>query len=189
MTTKEQILTSTISILARDGYAATSMRKVAAAIQREPSIIYVHFNDKEALLRATRHHIIKLLAEKQAELPATSAHGMMQAIVRFQLENRLYIVALLQYFMSMRQDFPLEDGGYVPPRSYDHMTRVLQQGIIEGVYCSDDLHFDAKTMVHLINGFLMEYFDKQLTVGEVTGLCNKLVERLEKLVAIKQVGA
>lgn len=186
MTTKDKILTSTISILAREGYAGTSMRKVASAIDKEPSIIYAHFNDKESLLRAVRVHITELLDEQQAKLTATSSRVMMQQAVRFQVDNRELIVALLQYFMSMRHDFPLKEGGYVPHSAYEHMAKVLRQGMEEGRYDSDDPDFDAKLMTHLVNGFLMEYFDKKLTTKEVITLTTKLTQRLEKIVGGNQ---
>ena len=177
---REEIIHQTIPILAREGYAGTSMRMVAAAIAKEPSSIYVHFENKEALLRAVRMSITTKLDSEQRYISDADARTMLRETIQFQIKNREYIVALLQYFMSMRQDFPLADGGYVPDRAYQHMARIIEAGIEEGVYRSCDIAFDAKTSTHLINGFLMEYFDRRMSEQQRHRLVEQLAGFLER---------
>lgn len=179
MLTKNEIINQTIPILARDGYAGTSMRKIAAAIDKEPSNIYVHFANKESLLRETRLSIIKQLQAAQSIPEDADAAAMLRSTLLFQFQNREKIVALLQYFMTMRQDFPQDGGGYVPQRAYQHMRDVIDAGIAEGVYMVAAPDFDAKLTTHIVNGFLMEYFDHELPLTDQAELIERLAVFIE----------
>jgi AcrR family transcriptional regulator len=191
MSTKETIIASTIPILAREGYAGTSMRKVAGSIGREPSIIYTHFSDKETLLRETRLYVTKYLDGAQSYRPAITAAELLRDTLKFQFKHREMIVALLQYFMAARQDFQLADGGgYVPDRAYQHMTRVIERGIKEGRYYSEDCRADAKAATHLTNGYLMEYFDRAMSPRELTAIVDQIATFIERsLLATSAMGA
>ena len=46
-----RILDAARDLFARDGYEAVTMRKIAEAIEYSPTAIYLHFKDKESLVR------------------------------------------------------------------------------------------------------------------------------------------
>ena len=46
-----KILDAARDLFARDGYEAVTMRKIAEAIEYSPTAIYLHFKDKESLVR------------------------------------------------------------------------------------------------------------------------------------------
>lgn len=46
-----RILDAARDLFARDGYDAVTMRKIAEAIEYSPTAIYLHFKDKDALVR------------------------------------------------------------------------------------------------------------------------------------------
>lgn len=46
-----RILDAARELFARDGYEAVTMRKIAEAIEYSPTAIYLHFKDKESLVR------------------------------------------------------------------------------------------------------------------------------------------
>ena len=48
---RERILDAARDLFARDGYEAVTMRKIAEAIEYSPTAIYLHFKDKDALVR------------------------------------------------------------------------------------------------------------------------------------------
>ncbi|MDR2726064.1 MAG: TetR/AcrR family transcriptional regulator [Candidatus Adiutrix sp.] len=58
--TKERILMTSTVLFARKGYAAVSMRDIAAATGIKPSSLYNHFESKEKLWAATLEHLKKL---------------------------------------------------------------------------------------------------------------------------------
>jgi AcrR family transcriptional regulator len=48
---RERILAVARELFSRDGYDAVSMRKIADRLEYSPTAIYLHFEDKEALMR------------------------------------------------------------------------------------------------------------------------------------------
>lgn len=48
---RRKILDAARELFARDGYEAVTMRKIAEAIEYSPTAIYLHFKDKESLVR------------------------------------------------------------------------------------------------------------------------------------------
>ena len=47
-----KILDAARELFVAEGYAAVTMRKIAAAIEYSPTAIYLHFRDKEAVINA-----------------------------------------------------------------------------------------------------------------------------------------
>lgn len=187
--TKDTIIRSTIPVLASEGYAGTSMRKIAGTISREPSIIYAHFADKQALLRETRVYINRYLDAAQQYPRDIHARALLLETLRFQFKHREMIVALLQFFMASRNDFPaVAGGGYVPDRAYEHMARIIRQGIAEGVFASDDIRADAKASTHLINGYLMEYFNHEMSEAELDAVVRHLASFIERALGCSHEG-
>lgn len=186
MTTKESIIAETIHILAREGVAGTSMRKVAAAVGIEASVIYSHFPSKLALLRSTREHIGYTLALEMKSISHDStASDRLRSMLRFQMKSRDIILAMLQYFMVIREDFVQHIDGYMPYRAYQHFHEIISQGVAEGVFCSDDIDFDAKAINHLVGGFLMEYFDQEMTSEQLEGVVDKLHGLITRILTVK----
>lgn len=187
MDTKESILAHTAQLLAHEGVAGTSMRKVAAAVGIEASVIYSHFADKQTLLRSTRIYITSSLDEKMRGLPlAKTAYDQLKTSIYFQFTHRVLIVALLQYFMSAREDFQKTENGYVPTRAYRHMTEIIKNGIAEGRYISSEIDHNAKISTHLINGYLMEYFDHEVSEAEIDRLVETIVRFIDRSLANKE---
>jgi AcrR family transcriptional regulator len=180
------IIESAVSLLARSGYAGTSMRDVANAADVKTSVIYHYFPDKAELFRRARQHINILLDTKMNSLPAVDdAPAFLRQRLEFQLVHMEYIVALLQYFMAVKADFPAEGGGYVPQRAYRHMREVIERGIAEGVYTSDDIDMDAKILTHLINGFLLEYYPHPLERKDKDMLVEQLANFIERSLKVE----
>jgi AcrR family transcriptional regulator len=180
MTTQEKILSNATTLLAREGYSGTSMRKVAKSSEIQQSVIYNYFKNKEEMLRAVRVHITKSLDGKMRKRPlsATASQLLYDRLI-FQFENREMIVALLQYFMAVHDDFPGSQGGYVPARAYQHTRDIIDMGVDEGTYKVDDADFTAKLLTHLVNGFLIEYFDRSLPKNEIHKLAFKIHQFIE----------
>jgi AcrR family transcriptional regulator len=175
------IIEATIPLLAHRGYDGTSMRDVAEAAGVKPSVIYHYYPDKAALLRAVRVHCNVTLDTEMNALPAASdVSAFLRQRLEFQLVRMEMIVALLQYFMAAKADFPMQDGGYVPQRAYKHMRDIIERGTREGIYTSDDINMDAKITTHLINGFLLEYYPHKLTAKDRRALVESLARFIER---------
>lgn len=186
-TTHDIIIHKTIPLLARHGYAGTTMRTVAEAAAIKQSVVYYHFSDKAALLRAVRQYLNRHLDEGLHALPSVqTTAALLRQRLAFQIAERESVVCLLQYFMAVKQDFPMQADGYVPERAYLHMREIIDAGIREGCYRSDDPAFDAKILTHLINGFLLEYYPHEMTRGEEVALTERLAIFIERSLGVVQ---
>ncbi|CAN5167144.1 TetR/AcrR family transcriptional regulator [soil metagenome] len=158
-TSKEIILKKALKIFAKDGYDGLSMRILADAIPIAPSVLYHHFTDKDALLKAMFDDLNSELGKKRAKLfkPQTASEMLKQRII-FQLDNAEAIVAVLKYYLVYRKRFPKLKTGFVPEKGYLHIEEVLNYGVQTGEFYSPNIQEDAKVMTHAINGFLLEYY-------------------------------
>ena len=52
---RQRILDAARELFVKDGYEAVTMRKVADAIEYSPTALYLHFKDKESLMRELCH--------------------------------------------------------------------------------------------------------------------------------------
>jgi AcrR family transcriptional regulator len=187
-TTKDIIIKKTVKLLARRGYEGTSIREISLAVTIQPSVIYYYFKDKQSLLREVREYINTKLRDGISRLRADTATELLRKQLRFQIQNRELIVASLKYFMSVPQDFELSDGGYIPQRAYAHCRATIERGIREGVYISQNVDADAKTISHLINGFLIEYYQRPLSVAQTNTLANTISHFVQRALAGSIIG-
>jgi len=135
------------------------MRILAEKIPVVPSVLYYHFADKDALLRAMFDQLNSDLGIKRAKLlkPHTATEMLKQRII-FQLDNAEAIVAVLKYYLVYRKNFPKLSRGFVPEKGYLHIEEVLDYGTQTGEFYSLNIQEDAKVITHAINGFLLEYY-------------------------------
>jgi AcrR family transcriptional regulator len=181
MTTAEAILNSATQLLARHGAAGATMRAIAADTGVQASVIYHYYPTKEDLLRAVRLNLNQRLDQVFDSAPTTpDAPGLLRQRLAINFEHRQDIVALLQYFMAAKQDFPVQDNGYVPERAYRHMREIIDRGVTEGVYHSADPDFDAKILAHLVNGFLIEHYPHELKRSTQADLVTRLADFIER---------
>jgi AcrR family transcriptional regulator len=181
MGTKEQILASSSQLMATYGYEGLSMRALGELAGIKQSVVYYYFPSKEELLRSTRINLNKQLDEGIKSLkPTKTVSEMMYQRIMFQLDHRQEIVALLQYFMGAKGDFPGTPSGHVPERAYAHMKEVIERGVAEGNYHSANPTLDAKIMTHAINGFLLEYSADESNTREDQHIAHQLTDFFER---------
>ncbi|VVC75601.1 HTH-type transcriptional repressor [Aquicella siphonis] len=71
LTTKEKILAAAKSLFAENGFAGTSIGKIAALAQVNHSLVFHHFKSKENLWVAVKHDIVEQASGKTGTLPDT----------------------------------------------------------------------------------------------------------------------
>lgn len=69
-TLRQEILAAARELFAKQGYESVSMRKIAEKIEYSPTTIYLHFRDKEELLREICTETFQLLSKKLAKVVA-----------------------------------------------------------------------------------------------------------------------
>lgn len=157
--TKEIILQKAVHVFALSGYEGFSIRTLAEKIPITPSVIYHHFEDKDALLKDMFDYLNKNLGKKRSELPkVTTASEMLRQRINFQIDNQESIVAVLKYYLAYREKFKRFKNGFVPDKSALHIEEVLRFGMETKEFFVKNLEDDAKVITHAINGFLLEYY-------------------------------
>lgn len=89
---REKILDAARDLFVSEGYEAVSMRKIADRIEYSPTAIYLHFKDKEAVMRELCDLDFLALAQEFAEIariadPLERLHATGMAYARFALEH------------------------------------------------------------------------------------------------------
>ena len=157
--TKNIILKKAAHIFAQSGYEGFSIRILAEKIPVAPSVIYHHFEDKDALLKEMFDHLNRNLGNKRSKLPnQTTALEMLRQRIEFQIDNQESIVAVLKYYLAYRTVFKKFKNGFVPDKSALHIEEVLRFGVETNEFSVGNLEDDAKVITHAINGFLLEYY-------------------------------
>lgn len=90
---REAILLAAKDIFLAEGYARTTMRRIAAALAITPTTLYLHFPDKDALMRAICDEAFATLgaamegATRAARDPMAAFRGVFDAYVAFGLAH------------------------------------------------------------------------------------------------------
>jgi AcrR family transcriptional regulator len=105
--TRRLIMEAAREMLISVGYAGVSMRKLAEEIEYSPAAIYVHFKDKDDLIRQTCMEDFEALARAFAEMdwssdPLERVRQLGRAYVRFGVEHPK------QYLLMFMTEIPLQ---------------------------------------------------------------------------------
>lgn len=89
---REKILEAARELFVSEGYEAVSMRKIADRIEYSPTAIYLHFKDKEAVMRELCETDFLALARELSEIagiadPLERLHATGTAYARFALTH------------------------------------------------------------------------------------------------------
>lgn len=89
---KQLILDAAKKLFMKDGYEATSIRKIAAEIEFSPTTIYLYYKDKSEISHALHQEGFKLLGQQLSVLgviedPFERLKGMGRVYIRFALEH------------------------------------------------------------------------------------------------------
>jgi AcrR family transcriptional regulator len=132
--TRNKILDAARQLFIEQGYDAVTMRKVAQAVEYSPTALYVHFNDKEALMRELCTEDFNKLAESfqavlQVEDPIERLEQVGIAYVNFavQFPNHYRLM-----FMTPRPpevSTPEERKGNIQQDAYALLIAVVQSAM------------------------------------------------------------
>jgi AcrR family transcriptional regulator len=131
---RKKILDAARELFAVEGYEKVTMRRVAEAIEYSPTTIYLHFEDKDDLVRALCHEDFgRLLAAMQrAPLPADPVEAIRQL-------GRAYVGFARSYPNQFRFMFmtPLAKGERLEDdspgaRSFGHLLEAVRGAIETG---------------------------------------------------------
>jgi AcrR family transcriptional regulator len=111
-----KIMDAARDLFVREGYEAVSMRKIADAIEYSPTAIYVHFADKQALMRELCAHDFPSLAHVFNDLA-----GVADPIERIRRTGHTYIRFAVTHPNHYRFMFMTPHASLHPPEELKRM--------------------------------------------------------------------
>ena len=170
--TGPKVREAALRLIARDGFAATSMRQIAGEVGVQAGALYNYVSDKQSLLfELMEAHMTEVLAALEAEAitgsPAERLEAFTRFHVRFHLPRR---DAIFVNYMELRNLTP-ENFARIGAmrRTYEAaLEAILRDGVAEGTFRIGDLRVTTFAMIALLTG-LTNWYDPggRLSVAEV----------------------
>lgn len=154
--TGPRIRDAALQLFARHGYAAVSMRQIAAEVGVQAGALYNYTPDKQSLLFGLmQHHMQELLAARQGRAPEAGAMAQLEDFTRFHI--RFHLERLDAVFISYMELRNLTPGNFaaieVLRRSYeDELEAILQAGVQEGAFSVPDTKIATLAVIAMLTG-------------------------------------
>jgi AcrR family transcriptional regulator len=194
---RTRIVEAARDIVSAEGLDALSMRALAERIEYSPATIYLHFRDKEELLRDVVEEGFRRLSEKVREQTEALGAGA-NAAQRHRALGRAYALFALDNTAYFRVMFELPTVAHIGGRehcapegraeaasSWCHVVETVQQAIDEGLIQVRDARHGAVIAWGLVHGLTSLYLSGHL--GGVVGSHEDFLGMLE--VAMDSLGS
>jgi AcrR family transcriptional regulator len=176
---REQIVRATIHCLAQGGYAALTMKRVAAEARLSQGILHYYFADKRAILAAAALRVTADLDRRVAAEArgARDARGRLRALVRACLDaaarDREAWTVFIEFWGETLHDRALAAlNARTYARSRRLIARMIARGIAEGAFRRQNPGTAATAILGLLDGLCLQHtFDRR-------GLSRVAAERL-----------
>lgn len=154
--TGPRIRAAALSLFARHGFAAVSMRQIAAEVGVQAGALYLYTPDKEALLfDLLRSHMEELLAAWEAEPKPAEPAARLDAFVRFHIRHSLMRTeAVFLSYMELRNLSPGNFAAIGRLRSaYEaELEAILRAGQAEGSLALPDTRLATMAIIAMLTG-------------------------------------
>ena len=182
--TAEKVRNAALELFARSGYAAVSMRAIAAETGVQAGAIYNHFPTKQHLLHELLEvHMETLLkAWAEAEEPGLAPPQALEHFVRFHI--RYHLDRSREVFISYMELRSLEDENFSAierlRRDYEKVPRaILDRGAADGSFELIDPQVTTMAIIAMLNGMTTWYRENgRLSLDQIEAVYVRLVARL-----------
>jgi AcrR family transcriptional regulator len=182
--TAEKLRNVALELFAQSGYAAVSMRAIAAATGVQAGAIYNHFPTKQDLLNELLQvHMETLLASwAEAEQPGLLPPDALEEFVRFHI--RYHLDRSREVFISYMELRNLEGENFNEierlRRQYERVPyAILERGAADGSFSIIDPQVTTMAIIAMLNGMTTWYRDNgRLSLDEIETIYVRLVARL-----------
>ncbi len=183
--TEAAIRAAALRLIARYGYEALSMRRLASEVDLGAAALYRYFPTKQAMLFSLlKVHMEELLAAwSPARLPdSAGAPARLEAFTRFHIRHHLpRSEGVFLSYMELRS---LNQSNFdaigAMRRSYEHeLAQILADGAAAGTLCMDDHRVTARAIIALLTGITTWYRDSgPLDAAEIEKIYWNIVARM-----------
>ncbi len=179
--TAARVRTAALKRFAASGYAAVSMREIAADVGVRPGALYNHFPTKQDILKDL---MLTHMAELHAAWDSTDALEGMDPLERFvRFHIRYHLERADEVFISYMELRNLEPRNFelveTERRRYEAiLTTILQKGADAGRYAVDDARVATRAIIAMLTGIPAWYREGGgLSEKDIEALYLKLVRK------------
>lgn len=155
-TTAPKVRAAALRLFAQHGYAAVSMRQIAAEVGMQAGALYSYTPDKQSLLfDLMRGHMEALLAARAAKPAAGDAVAQLDAFTRFHIQYHLERVdAVFVSYMELRNLTPQNYATVTALRAHyeAQLTTIIQDGVEAGQFQVADAKIAALAIIAMLTG-------------------------------------
>lgn len=149
------IRTHALHLFARQGYAAVSMRQIAAAVGVQAGALYSYIPDKQALLADLLESHMQDLLSAWRDDTAQPTLRRLEGFVRFHIDFSLdHSDAVFLSYMELRNLTPANHDRIVALRErYEHaLELILRDGVTSGAMRLDDPRLTTMALIAMLTG-------------------------------------
>jgi len=178
--TGPKVREAALRLIARHGYAAVSMRQLAAEVGVQAGALYNYTPDKQTLLYdLMRDHLVDVIENFDKADPRSDAQSRLRAFVGFHIRYHLPRAdAVFVAYMELRNLEP-ENFAAIEKlrRAYeDRLEAILRQGEAEGAFAMKDARITTRAIIGMLTGFFTWYRQEgRLPLEEVEAIYWDLV--------------
>ncbi|MFN0115503.1 MAG: TetR/AcrR family transcriptional regulator [Paracoccaceae bacterium] len=183
--TRPRIRAAALTLFARHGYAAVTMRQIAAEVGVQAGALYLYTPDKQSLLfDLLKAHMDELLAAWAGVPPEAEPAARLEAFVRFHIRfNLVRPEAVFLSYMELRNLAPDNLAAIAGLRkSYeDSLAAILAEGQAQGRFTIADLRLATMAIIAMLTGIATWYREGgRLSLDRVERIYWNMVRRLVK---------
>ena len=144
-----------LRLFARHGYAAVSMRQIAAAVGVQAGTLYAYTPDKQALLADLLREHMEMLLAAWSDAPADPPLVRLERFVRFHIDTSLdHPDAVFLSYMQLRSLSPENFSRVAALRSrYEAaLEAILREGVAAGLMRIDDIKLATMALIAMLTG-------------------------------------
>lgn len=154
--TGPRIRAAALGLFARSGFAAVSMRRIAAEVGVQAGALYLYTPDKETLLfELLRSHMEERIAADDARAEPADPTRRLEDFVRFHLSHNLdHPDAVFLSYMELRNlgrsNFAVIEA--LRDRYENRLQAILTDGRSSGVFAAADAKLATMAIIAMLNG-------------------------------------
>ena len=159
--TGPKVRKAALALFARNGYAAVSMRQIAAEVGVQAGALYLYTPDKQTLLfDLMKGHMDELLAA-WAEVPRrATAPERLEDFVRFHI--RFHLARPEEVFLAYMELRNLEPANFAAIEALrgayeSELERILRDGVAEGAFRVADTKLATLALIAMLTGVTTWY--------------------------------
>ncbi len=183
--TGPRVRQAALDLIARHGFAAVSMRRIAAEVGVHAGALYNYTPDKQSLLSdLMRGHMEELLAARERAAAEVAGRGpleRLEAFTRFHIRwHAPRAEAVFVSYMELRNLTPANFAGIERLRkSYeDELEAILRDGARSGLFAIEDTKIATLAIIAMLTGMTNWYREGgRLDVAAIEAIYWGLVRR------------